>query len=582
MSAAVTRPDVLGLAGSTVEQIRFDACIDVGGFGVVYRGLHTVRNEPIAIKCLRLPRDDADARLSIISRFRADSQRMTDLAAGNSDIVRWISSGELFAPATGERLVYIVYEWLDGRLLVADLEERKTRGQGGRPLREALDLLESAAHALRHAHDKGIVHRAFEPRNLMLARAPHGGFRLKVLDFGVAEVLASVKDDLAPHSGQTRMTGDGVYACSPQYGAPEQFSQQAGQVGPWTDVYSLTLVLYEVLRGERVRNVKSFSEGLAYSLSPKTGSPRASSLGIQIPPAIEDLLARAVSIKPNDRPANMGVLWTQLRELYRQSVPPVRDEQALAATAYDGTVADAMQRVRARTTPKPDLKPQPNLPAPPSEAGPFTGTMLMDGGGLRQLAHGGGPQSSVVVHEKQEEPQGSTAPLAMPVSPSAVTMGVQAMASPLAASFGPGVRSPVAHPAPGSIPPSILASTAGPNNNNAQLQQQQQQLQPPQQQQNQNPNRPASSPQGPSLLQPPPPSQIPQQQQQQQQHPSVAPRVPSIAPQPPPPQQPINLLPGAQPSRGSGLIIAILVALVLAVAGAAAVLWWYRGRTPPS
>lgn len=559
MSAAVTRPDVLGLAGSTIEQIRFDACIDVGGFGVVYRGHHTTRNEPVAIKCLRLPRDDADARLSIISRFRADAQRMTDLAAGNSDIVRWISSGELFAPATGERLVYIVYEWLDGRLLSADLDERRTRGQGGRPLRDALDLLESAALAVRHAHEKGIVHRAFEPRNLMLARAPQGGFRLKVLDFGVAEVLASVKDDLAPHSGQTRMTGDGVYACSPQYGAPEQFSQQAGQVGPWTDVYSLTLVLYEILRGERVRNVKSFSEGLAYSLSPKTGAPRASSLGIQVPHAIEDLLARAVSIKPAERPANMGVFWAQLRELHRQSAPPVRDEQALAATAYDGSVAEAMQRVRARTTPKPDLK-QPNATSPASEAGPFTGTMLMDGGNLRQLAHGQAPQSSVIVHEKPDESGGgSTAPLAAVVSPNAVTMGVHAMASPLAASFGPGVKSPVAHPAPGSIPPSILASTTGPGAAHA--------LPPPP---SQFPNPP------PPPLADAQPSQVPQHP-----HASVAPRVPSVAPPPAPhPQQPIHLLP-AQPSRGSSIIVAILIALVLAVAGAAAVLWWYR-RTPPS
>lgn len=539
MSVA-TRPDVLGLAGTTADSLRFDACIDVAGFWVVYRGHLTSTDQPVAIKCLRLPRGDSDLQKTIAARFAAEGPRLGELGRGSADIVRWISSGELFAPATGEHLVYVAYEWIDGQPLSRDLEEHRQ----GRSLAEAMDLMESAALALAHAHAAGVVHRSFEPRNLMVVKTQDHRQRLRVLDFGVAEILARVKDDFAPTSGQTRMTGDGVYACSPAYAAPEQFTDRVGTVGTWTDVYSFVLVLYEVLRGQRVRNVKSINEGLAYSVNPKTGSPRASSLGIQLPPAVEDLLARAVSVQPNQRPETLGALWTSLRELVRQSMPPVSDVSALAATAMDNSAtASALEKARAMAS-KQVTAPMKSGEAPKS----FTGTMLMEGANLKALAHG---------HAPQPEPPTTTEPLAMPVSPNAMTMGVM---SPLAASFGPGIRSPVAVPAPGSVPPSILSppTPAGPSSF----------LASPPQAQTPNPARPPSSPNGGQLLPPhllerpaqpasvPPPSQLP---------PSQLPPSQS--------QQPVLTL---EPTRGSGWIVAILVTLVIAVATAAGILYLFR------
>ncbi|MBX3264565.1 MAG: serine/threonine protein kinase, partial [Labilithrix sp.] len=333
-------PDALGLANRTVERIQFEECVDAGGFGVVYRGRVAGRDEPVAIKCLRLTRlanlTDA-ARASIVGRFGEETKVLQHLSRGTHDIVRCLGSGQLFAPTTGEPVPYIVLEWLDGRTLAADLADRRARGVPGRSLRETLDLVESAALALAHAHSQGVVHRDVKPANLMLTRIPQrpdgspGGTRLKVLDFGLAKILSG-----EPGAGKNLATADGVQLFSVAYCAPEQLSAEVGEIGAWSDLYALVLVMLEVMRGERVR-------------PSMTSALRASSVGLALPPPVEDLLARALSPDPRDRPADAGAFWTELRELTMQSAPPVADASTLAETAYDGEVAEAMLKVRAAT-----------------------------------------------------------------------------------------------------------------------------------------------------------------------------------------------------------------------------------------
>lgn len=521
--------DVLGLVGSTVERIRFEECIDTGGFGIVYRGRHVGGDEPVAIKCLRLSRlaNLTEAmRASLVARFHDETKILHHLSHGTHDIVRCLSSGQLFAPATGEPVPYMVLEWLEGRTLGADLAERRERGVRGRTLRETLDLMESAALAIAHAHTQGIIHRDIKPANLMLARV-QTGLRLKVLDFGLAKILSD-----EPGAGKNVATADGVQLFSVAYCAPEQLSPQVGEIGPWTDIFSLALVMLEVMRGERVRH-------------PMTAPLKASSVGLTLPAAVEDLLARATSPNPLERPANASIFWSALRELTRQSIPPVSDASALAATAFDGDVADAMQKVRAATAAA-----QGTNGATVMQASPFTGTMLMvnaPSGAMHLLPTQNGAPPPVVpdaaAPSETSPPPGSTAPLAPPArppssplpappaSPNAVTAGI-AVPSPLAASLGPGITSPVARPKPGAV-----AAIAG------------------------------AAPSSGQRAQPQPPAAQPAAPQAQPAHaPSGAPRVPSVPP----------ALPLAQP-RGPGLVIGLLVLLVLAVAAAAGWLL-LRGR----
>lgn len=332
--------DALGFVGTTVEQVRFDACVDAGGFGLVYRGRHLGLDEEVAIKCLRIAQGNANGELreTLAMRFRDETKILYRLSQGSLDIVRCIGGGAVAAPKTGELTPYTVLEWLEGKTLAADLRERREKKVGGRSLEEAVNLLDGAVRGLAHAHAQGVVHRDVKPGNLFMLEGREG-VRVKVLDFGMAKILS---DDVLGIRGSVQ-TLAGTYTCSPSYGAPEQFSPKVGSVGPWTDIYSLTLVLLELLLGEKARPAGSIADGLLKALEPRTGSPKPSSFGMMLPPAVEELLGRATSQDPKKRPSDVSAFWAALRDGMRDGpsilarLPPdaAKRERALEADGVE-------------------------------------------------------------------------------------------------------------------------------------------------------------------------------------------------------------------------------------------------------
>src|SRR5688572_11740683 len=241
--------DALGLVGTTVDQVRFDACVDAGGFGLVYKGRHLGLDEVVAIKALRLASvsiPTEDVRNSLVGRFRDETKLLYRLSQGNLDIVRCIGSGTITSPSTGELTPYMVLEWLEGNTLTTDIRERREAGLPGRTIEEVMQVLEPAAGAIGYAHAQGVVHRDIKPGNLFVAKTREGGTRIKVLDFGLAKILSP--DTGVVPSVQTQM---GVHFCSPSYGAPEQFTTNLGGITPATDVYSLVMVMLEMMKGEK-------------------------------------------------------------------------------------------------------------------------------------------------------------------------------------------------------------------------------------------------------------------------------------------------------------------------------------------
>jgi serine/threonine protein kinase len=536
--------DALGLVGTTVEQVRFDACVDAGGFGLIYRGRHLGLDEDVAIKCLRIhamQRTDDSIREAIAGRFRDETKILYRLSQGNLDIVRCISSGTLVAPRTHEITPYMVLEWLEGRTLSADLRQRREQGIGGRSLREVIELLDSAANAISYAHAHEVVHRDVKPGNLFITNTREG-VRVKVLDFGLAKILDMDAIGIKP-SVETQA---GVHFCSPSYGAPEQFSPNVGPVGPWTDVYSFALVVLELLKGEKVRPASSLADGLVKALDPRTGSPSPSRLGLRLPREVDALLERAVSIKPLERPRDIGALWTALRDA--AAAAPKAD---MAATVADADVEAAMERVRKAQAARAAAAVRDALPTPPPAPAPapspFAGTMLM------QNAPSGAP------HLPQR-------------SPSDPPPGPAASTSPLASSIGPGAEPP---PAVGPFPqPRPAAGT------------------PP-------PRRPTPQPQAYVSPAPPPPLGRPPSVPPPA-HPHVglgtaplAAPVPMRAPQAPhrpapadrsalrttdPRQQPQIVEPPAAVPKSGGLVWVLLVLAVLALGGGGGAWLWLRGR----
>ncbi|HXX67371.1 MAG TPA: serine/threonine-protein kinase, partial [Polyangiaceae bacterium] len=306
--------DSFGLIGQVLDgHFRVERCIGEGGFSVVYKGTHIGLSEPIAIKCLKLPAALGSAIVeSFIKRFRDESRLQYKLSQGNLHIVRSIASGTTIAPATSALVPYTVLEWLEGRSLGADFADRQARRMTGRSIEEVVRLLDSAIDALAYAHAQGVVHRDLNPGNLFLARTP-AGVRLKVLDFGVAKVMA----DSALAMGPSARTIGNLRMFAPAYGAPEQFDERLGRIGPWTDVYSTALVALEAMRDVPIVEGEHIGEFAAKTLdASKRPTPRR--LGMPVGDAVEAAFSRAVALKPADRPRDAGDFWGMLKHAIGQ------------------------------------------------------------------------------------------------------------------------------------------------------------------------------------------------------------------------------------------------------------------------
>ena len=471
MNGASGPVDVLGLVGTKIDQVRFDACVDAGGFGLIYRGYHEGLGEIVAIKCLRIAsiqRTTEDMREALAGRFRDETKLLYRLSQGSLDIVRCIGSGTLIAPTTNEYTPYMVLEWLEGCTLGVELKERRAQRLRPRTLEAAVQLLDSAVSGLAYAHANDVVHRDVKPGNLFLAKTREG-VRLKVLDFGLAKILDDESIGIRP----SVETGVGVHFCSPSYGAPEQFMSKLGKVGPWTDVYSLALVLLEIMTGDKVRPAVNLAEGLLAAKNPKTGSPSAKSLGLVLPATVEALLLRAVAQSPHERPRDAGVFWSALKE----ATAP-RPNLATATVMDDG-VGDAMHQVRAArlasaATPK---------GASPGGS-PFVGTMLMHNApiGAPHLAApttaripdtGAGLKGTLPIGAMSPLASSSTEPVLSPLRNMPPPQA--APAAPMPPGYGGGGQG-YSQP----MPPPLAASPTQPRPAPMQLQQQPQQQQQPQ------------------------------------------------------------------------------------------------------
>jgi serine/threonine protein kinase len=552
MSQSASGPvDVLGLVGSTVDQVRFDACVDAGGFGLIYRGYHEGLGEAVAIKCLRIAsiqKTNEAMREALAGRFRDETKLLYRLSQGNLDIVRCISSGTIVAPATQEYTPYMVLEWLDGCTLSIELKERRAQKLRPRTLEAAVQLLDSAAGALAYAHVHDVVHRDVKPGNLFLTRTREG-VRMKVLDFGLAKIMSDESIGVRP----SVETGVGVHFCSPSYGAPEQFSGSIGKIGPHTDVYSLTMVLLEVMTGDKVRPAGSLADGLLKAIDPKTGSPSASSLGLQLPKAVEELLLRAVAQNPLERPRDAGAFWSELKAAIASAPKP----NLAAATVMDNSVGDAMQQVRAAVA-RASVQPGP---------APFTGTMLMQNapqGAPHLVPHASSP---IPAAGRLPDVSRSTAPLAAPLpspglgaAPGSVppppgpdsVVAARQRGDVLKGTLPIGALSPMS----GMSPLAASMAIASPLRGVAQQSQQPQQAQQAQQ---------AHQQQGQHL------GQQQQAQPQQGQQPSYAP--PAGAPRTDP-----RMKSGAPPplavKSNAGATVFVVLCLVLAIAGVT--FYWVR------
>jgi tRNA A-37 threonylcarbamoyl transferase component Bud32 len=207
-------------------QISIDGYSDLeeihrGGQGIVYKALQQSTRRTVAVKVLR---EGAHAESAARKRFQREVQIVAQL--DHAHIVSIFDSG-----ITSDRHPYFVMEYVDGHELDRYVHEHRLG------IEETLRLYRTVLEGVQYAHDKGVVHRDLKPSNVLV----DGDAQPKLVDFGLARPLVSPGDSFASLTGQVL----GTMA----YMSPEQVRGRHDEIDPRTDVYSLGIILYEILTG---------------------------------------------------------------------------------------------------------------------------------------------------------------------------------------------------------------------------------------------------------------------------------------------------------------------------------------------
>ena len=250
-----------------IGQYEIRALLGEGGIGQVHAAYDTILQREVAMKSLR-PELLSDS--NFVERFRAEA---TSLARLNHPNITTLYS--LFPDG---RNLYMVMELVRGTTLDTILEKRKT----ALDIRECLAIIAQAADGLDYAHTMGVIHRDIKPSNLIISE----NGTLKIMDFGIARVR-----------GSQRLTRSGSIVGTLAYMAPEQLRGEEGDDS--CDLYSLAIVLYEMLSGSPPFNAASEYDLMQAQINqkPERLTPKVPGLD----PKIESALLKALSKKPDQR-----------------------------------------------------------------------------------------------------------------------------------------------------------------------------------------------------------------------------------------------------------------------------------------
>ena len=279
------------LVGQTLAgKYSIEELIKSGGMGSVYRGKHVLMDKTVAIKVLRpsLAVDNV-----VVARFSREAKAASRISHPHAVSVTDFGESE-------NGVVFLVMEYLDGQTL-----KEIIRSEGPMPLARAVEIVRQVSGALDAAHQQGVVHRDLKSDNIMLSET-NGGDWAKVLDFGIAKIqeLEGARD----HD----ITAPNLVIGTPQYMSPEQCSQ-TGPIDARSDVYSLGVILYEMLAGR----VPFTGESPTVIMMKQVQDTPPSILTARpdLPEAIAGVVERALAKKPADRFQTAGELFAALSEI---------------------------------------------------------------------------------------------------------------------------------------------------------------------------------------------------------------------------------------------------------------------------
>jgi len=273
--------DIERLAGTRLGSYEVEGLLGRGGMGVVYMARQVSLDRLVALKILppNLSRDP-----SYISRFKREARAVAKLS--HTNIV------QIFDISEENELHFFSMEFIDGRTLDSFLEER-----GSLEPDEAVRIISQAARGIEHAHRSGIIHRDIKPSNIILDEPGN----VKVMDFG----LARIADD---HS---KLTQSGALMGTLDYMSPEQC--RGDELDERTDIYSLGVVLYEMLSGRVPFEAPNEAALINKIINEK--SAEVSSVNPNVPSGLNDVVSRAISKTRETRYHSIGEFLEDVSKL---------------------------------------------------------------------------------------------------------------------------------------------------------------------------------------------------------------------------------------------------------------------------
>jgi serine/threonine protein kinase len=282
-----------------------------GGMGVVYQAEQRVPvRRTVALKLIKLGMDTRD----VIARFESERQALAVMSHRN--VARVIDAG-----ATDAGRPYFVMEYVPGMPITEYCDQQNLS------IRDRLELFVQACEAIEHAHQKAIIHRDLKPGNI-LVMLEDGKPLVKVIDFGVAKATNQRLTERTLYTERGQLIG------TPEYMSPEQAEMTALDVDTRTDIYSLGVVLYELLVGalpfdSRTLRSAAYNEihRIIREVDPPRPSTRVSSLGAS---AEEVARRRQTQLPTLCRQLRSELEWIPLKAMQKERSRRYRTASELA------------------------------------------------------------------------------------------------------------------------------------------------------------------------------------------------------------------------------------------------------------